>query len=618
MLLLSLPVNAQEVLFRDSFEDIAIWISQVSGKWVDGFNWETGSPPLDYQAVIIDVPTDVEVTLDSGPLVVSSIISEESLLINTTLTVNGPILNNGGITMAGTLINAYVLPGSTQDIGLASHSTIRNVRMGRTISTGIRKLLAVEDGLTLDGSIVVSGSTGSQYSGASFNGDTPYTINGTGDIFLGSGNNNIGGNADVTIGSGITLRGHVGIFSPGSTLINQGTVHSDLPGLLTFGAAGMTVINDGVMKGTGGGSLGITGNWTNNASITIQDGGTLNLSGTYNNQGTIVATESTVNFGGEFTSAGLGGFSRTGGSVRITGTLDNGPGLVLDSTTGSWEIAGGRVVGGALDTIDGTLFSATGRGINSPVLDGVTMDGTLSVSPSSSLAIVNHLTLNGQMRVVGGPGSQASSINFDTSTPQTLNGTGTLRISTNGGVNAGDLTVGPDITLNAATGGYLASGSFEIMGTVLPDISKSFIVESQNDMLSNSGLFHARSPSTLTVRGLASNDGTFQIESGSVIQTERAGYTQSASGALIIDIRSLGTANHGQLTATEAVSLAGSLTVNLVDSYEPEIGDTFTIVTGTSITGAFDTSNGLVIGNGKQFNVIYNATDVTLEVVAGP
>jgi hypothetical protein len=58
--------------------------------------------------------------------------------------------------------------------------------------------------------------------------------------------------------------------------------------------------------------------------------------------------------------------------------------------------------------------------------------------------------------------------------------------------------------------------------------------------------------------------------------------------------------------------------VNLVDSYEPEMGDTFTIVTGASITGTFDTINGLVIGNGKQFDVIYNATDVTLEVVAGP
>ena len=246
------------------------------------------------------------------------------------------------------------------------------------------------------------------------------------------------------------------------------------------------------------------------------------------------------------------------------------------------------------------------------------MDGTLGVSPSSTLAIVNDLILNGQMRVVGGPGSQASSINFDTVTPQTINGTGTLRISTNGGVNAGDLTVGPDVTLNAATGRYLASGNFVIQGTVRPDVGTSFSIESSANLLHNEGLFHAPSTSTLIVRGLAVNDGTFQVESGSVIQTEQAGYTQSASGSLIIDIRSLGAANHGQLTATEAVSLAGSLTVNLVDAYEPEIGDTFTIMTGASITGTFGTITGLVIGNGNQFDVIYNATDVTLEVIAGP
>jgi len=492
------------------------------------------------------------------------------------------------------------------------------VRMGKTISSGIgnRNSLTVEDGLTLDGAIVVWGGSGSSFSTASFNGNTPYTINGTGEILIGNGNNSIVGNADITIGPDITLHGYVGTFGPGSILINQGTVHSDFPGVLTFGKAGMTVINDGVMKGTDGGSLGIAGNWTNNTSIIIQDAGTLNLSGTYNNQGTIVAIDSTVNLGGEFTIAGLGSLSRTGGNVRITGTLDNGPGLVLDATTGSWEIGGGRIVGGVLDTLDGTLFAATGRGVFSPVLDGVTMNGTLAVAPSC-IAIVDNLTLNGLMRISGGPGSQAASINFSTLVPQTLSGTGTMRISTNGGVNAGDLTVGPDVTLNGATGSFRASGSFDIMGTVLPDINRSLNVESQNDTLVNNGLFRAPSPSTIIVLGLVSNDGTFQIESGSMIQTQRAGYTQSASGALIIDIGGLGTANHGRLSSTEGVSLAGSLSINLVDSYEPKIGDVFTIVTGASISGSFDTTS-LPVIVGKQFVVVYNAADVTLEVVASP
>jgi len=38
LLLLSTPAMVQDLIFRDSFEDVAIWISQVSGKWGEGFN----------------------------------------------------------------------------------------------------------------------------------------------------------------------------------------------------------------------------------------------------------------------------------------------------------------------------------------------------------------------------------------------------------------------------------------------------------------------------------------------------------------------------------------------------------------------------------------------------
>jgi hypothetical protein len=136
--------------------------------------------------------------------------------------------------------------------------------------------------------------------------------------------------------------------------------------------------------------------------------------------------------------------------------------------------------------------------------------------------------------------------------------------------------------------------------------------------VTNEGLIKGSGGGNLALWGLASNDGTFQLGPGSAVQAQEAGYAQSPSGALIIDIGGLGAANHGQLNSTEGVTLAGSLTVNLVDAYQPEIGDTFTIVTGSSITDTFDTMNGLDIGGGKQFSVIYNATDVTLEVVAGP
>jgi hypothetical protein len=611
-------LSFQDTTFRDSFEEAAIWISEVDGNWSDGFNWESGSPPVEGQSVIIRVPTDVVVTIDAGPLVVSSINSEESLMLNTTLTVNGPILNNGGLTIAGELINAYVLPGSTHDVGGAG-AIIRNVRMGKTISSGIgnRQALTAQDGLTLDGAFVVSGGSGSSFSTASLNGNTPYTINGTGVFFLGSGNNGIAGNADITLGPDITLSGYVGRFSPGSVLINEGTVHSNLPGELIFGAAGMTVINNGVMKGTDSGSIGIDGNWSNNGSITIQDGGVLNLYGTYDNQGTMFATDSTVNLNGEFTMAGLGSFSRTGGTVTIQGTLNNAEGLVLDSTTGSWLINGGRINGGVIETLDGVSLSAQNR---KSILDDVTVDGRVSIGTSSSIAFLNDLTVNGQVVIAGSTGSLYASASIDSASPVTIDGTGEVFFG--GGDNflsgTADVTIGPDVTFRGQWGRISPGSVLTNQGTVHSDSPGTLTIGTTGMTVTNEGLIKGSGGGNLAVWGLASNDGMFELGPGSAVQAQETGYTQSASGALIVDIGGLGAANHGQLNSIDGVSLAGTLTVNLVNAYEPEIGDLFTIVIGTSINGTFDPVNGLVIGNGKQFSVNYNATDVTLEVVSTP
>ncbi|MDH3902865.1 MAG: hypothetical protein OES90_06555 [Xanthomonadales bacterium] len=623
LLLASMPAIAQDLsfqdtTFRDSFEAAAIWISEVDGNWSDGFNWESGSPPVEGQSVIIRVPTDVVVTIDAGPLVVSSINSEESLMLNTTLTVNGPILNNGGLTIAGELINAYVLPGSTHDVGGAG-AIIRNVRMGKTISSGIgnRQALTAQDGLTLDGAFVVSGGSGSSFSTASLNGNTPYTINGTGVFFLGSGNNGIAGNADITLGPDITLSGYVGRFSPGSVLINEGTVHSNLPGELIFGAAGMTVINNGVMKGTDSGSIGIDGNWSNNGSITIQDGGVLSLYGTYDNQGTMFAIDSTVNLNGEFTMAGLGSFSRTGGTVTIQGTLNNATGLVLDSTTGGWLINGGRINGGVIETLDGVSLSAQNR---KSILDDVTVDGRVSIGTSSSIAFLNDLTVNGQVVIAGSTGSLYGSASIDSASPVTIDGTGEVFFG--GGDNflsgTADVTIGPDVTFRGQSGSIRPGSVLTNQGTIHSDSPGTLTIGTTGMTVTNEGLIKGSGGGNLAVWGLASNDGTFELGPGSAVQAQETGYTQSSSGALIVDIGGLGAANHGQLNSIDGVSLAGTLTVNLVNAHEPEIGDLFTIVTGTSINGTFDPVNGLVIGNGKQFSVNYNATDVTLEVVSTP
>jgi hypothetical protein len=49
----------------------------------------------------------------------------------------------------------------------------------------------------------------------------------------------------------------------------------------------------------------------------------------------------------------------------------------------------------------------------------------------------------------------------------------------------------------------------------------------------------------------------------------------------------------------------------------PNIGDSFQILTATSVTGSFATINGASIGGGKQLQVTVGATAVTVEVVPG-
>jgi len=53
----------------------------------------------------------------------------------------------------------------------------------------------------------------------------------------------------------------------------------------------------------------------------------------------------------------------------------------------------------------------------------------------------------------------------------------------------------------------------------------------------------------------------------------------------------------------------------LVNAYEPDLGDTFEIMTFASRTGTFSSVQGLLIGNGKRFDLTYGPTNIILEVV---
>ena len=135
-----------------------------------------------------------------------------------------------------------------------------------------------------------------------------------------SGANPIEGTDDLTIGPDMTIRGLTGFITSGNSITNEGSILSNALGIITIGQGGETFINNGTVAASERGGIKIESNWTNNASISIDGGVSLELRGTFNNLGTIAMTDSLVRFGGPmFTVAEIGDFTRSGGNVDITG-----------------------------------------------------------------------------------------------------------------------------------------------------------------------------------------------------------------------------------------------------------------------------------------------------------
>ena len=93
-------------------------------------------------------------------------------------------------------------------------------------------------------------------------------------------------------------------------------------------------------------------------------------------------------------------------------------------------------------------------------------------------------------------------------------------------------------------------------------------------------------------------------------------YTQGANGSLTFDIASL--TQFDQLNVSGRASLNGLMTVDLLHGYVPQIGNMFDIMNFAGESGTFSTVSGLPINNQEHFVLEYNATNLTLDVVAGP
>lgn len=396
----------------------------------------------------------------------------------------------------------------------------------------------VRNGLTLNDGVITQ--TGSQIGSgwSQFEGDQ--TISGTGTYVLGDvGASDLTLNhSNLILGSGITLRaGAYGsriVANSESTFSNEGLILVDTAN--TFLTVTGTWTNDALMRVSNGVlklDASLSGSWTNNGSIFVEEdgqilsdnsglnqslirissedaysrfdgswvnagtveilGGDVNFFGTFNNTGALDiqggevllvedwANTGTIDVSGGhvqfkdnwtnatgqlnvsggtvllsdvFTTDELGSFSHSGGSLQIHGTLDNtARSLTLNNTTGSIELAtSGTLLNGVLQGLDGAGLLAHGGTIN-----GVSIDGPVTVLNNAQLRIMNHLPLlNGSMFTVQTESGGTTRLTFDNNAVidgdgefvfDGTDGAGTIR------QNGGSLTIGSGITVRTGTAG---------------------------------------------------------------------------------------------------------------------------------------------------------------------
>ncbi len=485
-----------------------------------------------------------------------------------------------GLSLSGTIKNA-ILVSSSNLLKLSSDfGTLDNV----TIASNLNEsgTLWINNGLTLANGVTVNTGNSTLY----FKGDDKM-INtpGAAGLVTAGGRLHSWDVGLLTIGSGITVSGYGDIYSydEGAGILNNGTILADTTDkrLMISGAA---LVNAG--------------------TLAVSDG-TLDLeSASWSNTGDFSVTGGTLNLGSLFTTDDLGTVNRTGGSVNVTGTLDNTNNTLDIGSAGAFGLGGltrltGIIKQGILTSSDGTSLKS-----DSGTLDSVTIGSNLS--ESGTLWINNSLTLADGVTVNAGENTwYFKGDNKIIATP------GAADLTIAGGRlhswDVGLLTIGSGITISGYGDlyGYDLGDGIRNNGTILANTLDNTLAIT-GAAFKNNGTLRA-SAGTLSLANFAGNDGIMDVASGAVIRTEgnlinNANATIKGSGTLDLGSSEHTLTNNGILSPGSSpgyLNINGNLTLGQGSITEIELGGLFK---GTGYD-AIRTSGNIVIDPGAIMNV---------------
>jgi len=628
LLLIILAVN------RIAHSAVINWTNTLGGNWSVAANWNPNQVPGSSDTANITTSGSYAVTLDVSANVNSLVIGGAGSGVQ--------VLHGSGFILTAT--NGVVNSGGILSLTNSTFYGSLTVASSGVLSVSGENLdaqLTVENG----GQFLLTGF--SSYLGGGSQNNTNYWL-----WVQSGGLLNAASSVTLNLYATMTNAGllnftneGVNIYNNGTTSYNGGLLNQSGGVLNLISTAGISgaygydyLLNQGTINVTNGNATISVDNVTNVGTVaTLPGTGTLrigsfnglgSLAGTFNAAaGTVIQFLATANPG---TSAGAGlALDGSGQFQFTTGLLTLPLGVIPNlNLTGGNLVLGPGFQGGAITnlTLDGINLTTTLPVTNSLVMTNGTLSGTILVTNGAVLN-VNGVILNaqvtvasgGQLLLVGSSSSIGQGGAIDTNYWLWVQSGGLLSAASTASLNlyaamtnAGLLNFtneGVNIYNNGTTS--YNGGLLNQSGGVLNLISAAGISGAYGyDYLLNQGTINVTNGNANISLDNATNSGT--LDAGLwTAQLQNTHLNLQPAGSLEV---AFGPAGYGRFSFSGNADLDGNFEVSLIDGYIPAVGSSNTVLTGSSLSGAF---TGFSLANllpAAVWQPVYSSTALSLVV----
>jgi fibronectin-binding autotransporter adhesin len=403
-----------------------------------------------------------------------------------------------------------------------------------------------------------------------------------------------------------------------------------LPNAQLTGGNRLIALNGGVVQLNGGNTYtGVTSavakyTTSNTAAALVNGGGAGTVYG-----GTVIATTNLQNGGAP---SGIGQSSSLASNLVIQGstfryngsanattdrlfTVGTGGATIESSGTGSVTFANtGDLVMNAPAARNGTKAATTtisGLGDTSDLVIGMAVSGPGIAANTTITGITNSTTIT--------VNNAATDSNTDS-----LTFTAIARALTLGGTNAGDNTLRPNIGNGAAAtslvkngdGRWILTGNNAYTGTTTVNGGTLLV----NGVHSGNGAVTVATAGTLggtgSITGNIAVNGTLApgVNAGALNVTGNV--TFNAGSTALIQIGGTGAGQFDELILSGALTAGGAFDVDLINGFNPSIGNSFDVLDFGSASGTFTLALP-ALGAGMAWNTTALLTTGTISIVAG-